>query len=183
MNRSSLLLLAALFTATSLRAQNKPEQDFDYLLGDWAFTAENLEYGKFHGFWSAVRLAEGQILDEYRIVDDKGATVYVTTTLRNYNERLKRWELIGADAGTGLQDFGTAHRVGNEVHIEQRFGVGSSTPSLWRIRYYNILPDRFLWRADRSTDDGKTWVANHMRLEARRIGPPRSLGPLAQPKP
>jgi hypothetical protein len=156
--------------------------DFDYLLGDWEFTAESKEHGKFRGYWSAVRLEEGQILDEYRVVGDKEETIYVTTSLRNYNKVLDRWELIGADAGAGLQDFGTGRRKGAEMHIEQKFGVMSGQPSVWRIRYFNIQPDRFSWAADRSVDDGKTWVKDHQRIEARRVGPARSLGPLAPAK-
>ena len=157
--------------------------DFDYLLGDWEFSAESKEYGSFRGYWSAVRLDEGQILDEYRIVGDKGETYYVTTTLRNYNRALGRWELIGADAGAGLQDFGTGRKVGNEVHIEQKFGVASDTPSVWKIRYHNIRPDGFSWTADRSDDGGKTWEKDFQKIEARRLGPARTLGPLAAPKP
>jgi len=153
--------------------------DFDYLLGDWEFTSVNKEFGKGRGYWSAVRLDEGQILDEYRVVGDAGETYYVTTTLRNYNSVLDRWELVGADAGTGLQDVGTGRRVGAEMHIEQKFGVMSATPSVWKIRYYDIGKDRFSWSADRSTDGGKTWTKDHQQIEARRIGPPRSLGPLA----
>ena len=155
--------------------------EFDYLLGDWQFTAVNAQYGRMRGFWSAVRLAEGQIIDEYRIVGDSNETYYVTTTLRNYNGALDRWELIGADAGTGLQDFGTGRRVGAELHIEQTFGVARGTPSMWRIRYYNIQPDRFSWSADRSADGGKTWVKDYQQIEARRIGPARSLGAFAVP--
>ena len=44
------------------------EDDFDYLLGDWQFTAKSKEYGTFSGVWSAVRLPQGQILDEYRVL-------------------------------------------------------------------------------------------------------------------
>ncbi len=156
--------------------------DFDYLLGDWEFTAVSREYGNFRGYWSAVRLDGGQILDEYRIVGDKNETFYVTSTLRNYNKALDRWELVGMDAGNGLQDVGTALRVGTEMHIEQRFGVMSDQPSTWKIRYYDIQPDRFSWIADRSTDGGKTWQAKHQTIDARRIGPPRALGPLAPAK-
>ncbi len=159
-------------------AQHKPETDFDYLLGDWSFSARHQEYKEFAGRWSAVRLADGQILDEYRILDDKHATIYVTTTLRNYNATARRWELIGADAGGGLLDFGTANRVGNEMHIEQRFEVAAGKPALWRIRYYNIQPDKFSWTADRSTDNGKTWTKAYLQIEARRIGPARTLPPL-----
>jgi hypothetical protein len=153
--------------------------DFDYLLGDWEFTATSQQYGRFRGFWSAARLDQGQVLDEYRVVGDAGETYYVTTTLRNYNSAADRWELMGADAGAGLQDFGTAQRVGDEMRIEQRFGVAKGNPSTLRIRYYNIRPDAFSWAADRSNDDGKTWIKDFQKIEARRIGPARSVGPLA----
>ena len=156
--------------------------DFDYLLGDWAFTADHQEYGKFRGYWSAVRLDKGQILDEFRVVDEKDETIYVTTTLRAYNGALDRWELVGMDAGNGLQDVGTGQRVGSEIHIEQRFGVTTDKPSTMRIRYYDIQPDRFSWTADRSTDGGKTWTQKYEQIEARRIGASRALGPLAVPK-
>jgi hypothetical protein len=170
-------------TQEEIRASYEAHKgDFDYLLGDWEFTAESREYGKFRGYWSAVRLEGGQILDEYRIVDDTSETVYMTTSLRNYNGALDQWELVGVDRGNGLQDMGTGRRDGAEMHIEQRFGVMSGKPSLWRIRYYDIGPDRFSWMADRSMDGGKTWVEKHQTIEARRIGPPRSMEPLAAPK-
>lgn len=98
-----------------------------------------------------------------------------------HNGALDRWELIGADAGMGLQDFGTGRRVGEEMHIEQQFGVTSPEPSHWRIRYYDIQPDRFSWTADRSTDGGKTWTAKYLEIEACRIGPARIMGPIAAP--
>jgi|SRR5580658_40843 hypothetical protein len=158
------------------------QSDFDYLLGDWEFTGESRIYGKFRGYWSAVRLETGQILDEYRVAGDHGETFYVTTTIRAYNAAADRWELIGMDAGGGLQDFGAGQRVDSEMHIEQKFGVASGDPATMRIRYYNIQPDRFSWTADRSTDGGNTWVQNFQQIEARRIGPLRSMGPLAPVK-
>ena len=191
------LLAATLTIMPPLRAQTlsnrTPEQikasyaahqgDFDYLLGDWEFTSVSRDFGAGRGYWSAVRLAEGaQVLDEYRVVGDSGQTYYASATLRAYNAVLDRWELVSAEQGTGLQNVGTAHKAGAEMHIEQKFGVMSPTPSLWRIRYYDIRPDRFSWTGDRSTDGGKTWTAQWLQIEARRIGPPRSLGPLAPAK-
>lgn len=193
MRHAILLLCAGLLAAAHLPAQTAPQRtpeqihasfdahkgDFDYLLGDWEFTSVSREFGPGRGFWSAVRLDEGQILDEYRVVGDTGETYYVTTTFRNYNAVLDRWELVGADAGTGLQDMGTGRRVGAEMHIEQRFGVMSPEPSLWRIRYHDIQPDRFSWAADRSVDEGATWQRDWLTIQARRIGPPRTLPALA----
>ena len=157
--------------------------DFDYLLGDWEFTSMSHDYGKGHGYWSAVRLPDGQILDEYRVVGDKGETYYVSTTLRVYNAVLDQWELVSAEPGAGLQNAGTAHRDGAEMRVEQRFGYGSEHPSLWRIRYYDIKPDRFSWSGNRSTDGGKTWIANFLQIDAHRIGAARTMEPLTHPKP
>ena len=102
--------------------QDAHKGDFDYLLGDWEFTAvRKMPDGpqKFRGYWSALRLDDGQVLDEYRVVSDEGETWYVTATLRNYNVFMDRWELVGASSGSGLLDFGTARREGDEVKIEQ----------------------------------------------------------------
>src|SRR6516164_6000539 len=153
--------------------------DFDYLLGEWEFTVVSKEYEPGKGFWTAVRLATGQILDEFRVVGDKRETWYVTSTLRSYNAGLDRWELVGMVEGGGLQDVGTGQRMGGEVRIEQKFGVATGNTSILRIRYYNIQPDRFSWTADRSMDGGKTWSKEDQKIEAHRIGPARSLGALA----
>lgn len=191
----SLALGLTLFiSAQTLRAQAVPHKteeqlkasyeahqgDFDYLLGDWEFTYVSQEFGKGHGYWSAVRLGEGaQILDEYRVVGDGGETYYVTSTLRVYNPVLDQWELVSTDFGSGLHNIGTARKEGAEMHIEQKFGVMSQKPSISRIRYYDIKPDRFSWTGDRSTDGGKTWTTKWLTIEARRIGPPRNMPPLA----
>ena len=184
----TLLLAAAAATPTPAPAQLTDEQmlarweahraDFDYLLGDWEFTAESGDHGRFHGVWSAVRLPNGQILDEYRVTGDSGETYYLTTTVRSYNAALDRWELVGMDAGGGLQDTGTGERRGSEVHIEQSFGVVTGRPSRLRVRVHSIEPDRFSWVADRSMDGGITWTPQYQKIEARRIGPARELPPL-----
>ncbi|MDQ2765810.1 MAG: hypothetical protein M3Y30_01525 [Gemmatimonadota bacterium] len=162
---------------------DKHKGDFDYLLGDWEWSGTNKQYGKVRGYWSAARLGEGgQLIDEYRVVGDNDETYYVTYTVRSYNAFLDRWDLVGLDTGSGLQNAGTGHREGGEVNIEQRFGVGTPNASTWRIHYSNIRPDAFSWSADRSTDDGKTWTKDFQQIEVRRIGPPRTIGPLTTPR-
>lgn len=186
----ALLLYAPSPAAAQTAPKKTPEQmqaaynthkgDFDYLLGDWTFTAKSREFGMFEGRWSAVRLSTGQILDEYRIVGN-GETIYVTTTIRNFNGVSDRWELIGMDQANGLQDFGTAQRVGTEMRIEQRFGVAGGNAAIMRIRYHHIEAGKFSWAADRSTDGGKTWVTDFQTIEAKRIGPARPMQPLTKP--
>jgi len=181
----SILLIAV---AAPLLAQDTPtpeqqrrnalveqhQGDFDYLLGDWCFTAHSQEWGAYGGFWSAQRLAGGGILDEFRVTSDTGETWHVSNTVRTYNPYLDRWELVGVDGQNGLKNIGAGRREGAEIHLEQTFSGNSPTPDIWRIRYYDIRPDRFSWSADRSTDGGRTWTSNWLRIEARRIGPPRT---------
>jgi hypothetical protein len=50
-------------------------------------------------------------------------------------------------------------------------------------RGIDIQKDRFSWEADRTVDGGKTWIKRQQTIEARRIGPPRSLPALAPPRP
>ena len=151
--------------------------DFDYLLGDWEFSAVSREYGNFRGYWSAVRLDGGQILDEYRIVGDKGETFYVTSTLRNYNKVLDRWELVGMDAGNGLQDVGTAtprrrrdaHRTA--VRCDERSAVDVED-SVLRHPARSILVDR------RPLDRRRQDVAGEASDDRRS---PNRTAPLARP--
>ena len=176
LNRDNHVATSQALSDRIQEASKAHAHDFDYLLGDWEFTAVNRD-GKFRGLWSAVRLADtGQILDN-------GDTYYVSTTLRAYNGILDEWELVSVDhRGTGLTQIGTGHRVGAEMHIEQKFGFGTTKAWISRIRYYDIQSDRFSWNADRSLDNGKTWIKDFQQIEAHRIGPPRALDPLARAK-
>jgi len=184
----TVLALASPATPEKTREQMKAslethKGDFDYLLGDWEFTAVSQQWGKFRGRWSAVRISDGVILDEYRILGDPGETIYATRTLRAYNAPQDQWELVSTDTGTGLQKLGTAHREGSEMRIEQKFGYGTSNPSTWRIHYYNIGADHFSWAADRSTDNGKTWTKDFQTIEAHRIGAaPTAVWALTKPE-
>src|SRR6059058_2643639 len=104
--------------------------DFDYMLGDWEFTVTN-PYGSLTGRWSAVRLRHsGQIMDEFRILDDSGGTYFLSTTWRVYNALRDRWELVSIDSrALGVQNFGTAWREGDVMRVQQESGKG--TDATW----------------------------------------------------
>jgi len=163
---------------------NKHQADFDYLLGDWEFSGVRKRPGagpdqKLHGYLSAARFPQGPtILSTDRFLNDDGTTFFTSSTLSAYNAALDQWELVSTDDGgfgIGLQDHGIAHRDGDEVHIEMRFGSMSGRPTIWRIRHYDIQPNRYSLLADRSIDLGKTWVTNYEQVEVRRLGPRRTL--------
>lgn len=161
-------------TPEQLRASYEAHKnDFDFLLGDWEVTVHSTR-GIRHGYWSAIKLENGQILDEYRLVSDKGETELLLTTARNYNAILDQWELVNMNGRNGLEETGTAHKVGDEIHLEQK--IDQTKPgAIRRVRYYDISQDHFLWNADATPDAGKTWIPNIVQIEAKRIGPPRTI--------
>ena len=160
--------------SAQIATQEKPLHDFDYLLGDWEFTGANTQSGAVHGVWSAAQLGDGEILDEIRITSEHGTT-YRTQYLRIYNFKSRQWEIVATEEGAGLQNRGTAVRDGDEIRIEQTIGTATGKPSLLKIRYYEISPDHFSWSADRSNDNGATWVTGYQQLDVKRIGPARPL--------
>ena len=164
--------------APRLSAQNPanppPSDDvhraaFDYLLGDWEFTGKRggpngqLE---FKGFWTATRTPDNRsLVDEYRVVDDAGKTLYVTTTLRAFHPGEHRWSIVSIEpAGTFAE--GKAWLDGADMRIEQSFG---GRPL--RFRYHDIQPDRFSWVG--SGPDASGNYVEFQWIEARRVGPPR----------
>ena len=175
--------MVLLLLAPAAFAQTAHKSDFDYLLGDWQFTAKNHQYGTFGGVWSAMRIGDGPlVLDEYRVTGDKGETYYVTRTLRAYNPTTDQWDLVSSEEGNGLQNAGSGKREGDEVHVTQQFGTGTSHAATLRIRYYNIGADHFSWTADRSTDGGKSWTKDFQQIEAKRIGPARTMATITPAK-
>ncbi|MBV9443403.1 MAG: hypothetical protein JO217_11970, partial [Acidobacteriaceae bacterium] len=155
-------------TSEQVNPSSTHKSDFDFLLGDWEFTSESPQYGKFGGLWSFVRLETGQILDEYRVTGNNGQTFYITAAIRAYNAVADRWESISMDPGAGLQSFATDERIDSEMHSEQKAGGAAGKQITLRVRYYNIQPDHFSWSADRSTDGGQTWTKDFQRIEANR---------------
>lgn len=152
---------------------------FDYLLGDWAFTGERLGPNgrqKFKGFWTATRTpANGTIVDEYRVVDDSGRTVYVTTTLRRFHPGEQRWALVSIEGNGNLAE-GRGWKDGPDMRIEQDYGGG-----LLRFRYYSIQPDRFSWVG--AGPDAAGTYREFQWIEARRVGPHRPGIMAVQPRP
>ena len=52
---------------------------------------------------------------------------------------------------------------------ENRYVIQHYGSTLMRIRYFAITDTAFLWRADMSNDDGKSWFNDRWTMSARRI--------------
>jgi hypothetical protein len=72
--------------------------------------------------------------------------------------------MMGVEPKGGAWAPGLMWRVGNDRLLIQHYGS-----AIMRIRYFAIEEHHFLWRADRSTDGGKTWLLDAWTMEANRI--------------
>jgi len=57
--------------------------------------------------------------------------------------------------------------LADEGYQVEAIGTGEKA-LITRIRYYAVTPDHFLWRADGSSDGGKTWIRDFWKIEANR---------------
>ena len=147
--------------------------EFDFLDGKWNIRFQSrkspTEFGPARaGTWSAHRTHDGLVIeDEFSLINPDGSRT-LTLTYRVYNPARKTWEIAGVAAKQGSPWApGVSWGNGRDRFVVQTYGTGPDA-LITRIRYYNITPDHFLWRADGSTDGGKTWIRDFWKIEANR---------------
>jgi hypothetical protein len=141
---------------------------FDFLVGEWTFTFQQKAAGDAWappttGTWTVKKKTATANL----VVEDVwqlGASPDPTLSWRVFNPARQLWEMQGLKARRGSWDPGIAWGTGDVRYVEQTFtGVSQA-----RIKYYNIKPNSFSWRADVSVDGGKTWMRDAWLIEAKR---------------
>jgi hypothetical protein len=144
--------------------------DFDFLIGTWTFRFQQRGEGnQFRavqpGEWVTRKTHDGAVVeDTWRL----GASTNPTITYRVFNQAKQIWELQGTHPRTGGWDAGIAWTRpdrADERYLVQHFNDGKL---LVRIKYYEIKADSFRWRADGSSDEGKTWTPDIWKMEAVR---------------
>jgi len=170
-------VLPAAIPAVDVAQKPASATDFDFLEGKWDVVYNNSQPGippNVPGSWTASKQADGRVLyDEFRLFGQKGETVFLGTTYRVFDEVRRQWDMRyvglltpGSDGSvrkTAQWSDLTAWREGSTMRVDQQ----SAGYSL-RITYSDIAKDHFRWKADVSTDGGKTWKADQIKIEAKR---------------
>ena len=148
--------------------------DFDFLDGKWNIRFQTRKSAtEFNpataGTWSARRTHDGLVIeDEFSLINRTNGNRSLTLTYRVYNRARKTWEIAGVSAKQGSPWApGVSWSDGSDRFVVQTYGTGPDA-LITRIRYYNVTADHFLWRADGSTDGGKTWIRDFWKIEANR---------------
>ena len=148
--------------------------DFDFLDGKWTIRFQErkspTEFAPARtGTWSAHRTHGGLVIeDEFSIINPSTGSRSLTLTYRVYNKTRKTWEIAGVSASQGSPWApGVSWSDGRDRFVVQTYGTGDNA-LITRIRYYAVTANHFLWRADGSTDGGKTWIRDFWKIEANR---------------
>jgi hypothetical protein len=182
-----ILLLAAALAAFTIGsyAQSRdipPEaKQFDFLLGQWQVDVKPKLSGiagmihgapKLQGAWKAWRTLDGlAVEDELRIIDASGNPISLTHALRIYSKADGRWKLSGLDAYRARFSESAGGLEAGEMRISGRGLDAEGKPSLTRTRYYDVSPNGFRVRQDRSSDNGQTWDEGVLEMVATRTAP------------
>ena len=148
--------------------------DFDFLDGKWNIRFQSRKSAtEFNpavaGTWSAHRTHDGLVIeDEFSLINPDDGSKSLTLTYRVYNKARKTWEIAGVSAKNGGPWApGVSWSDGRDRFVVQTYGTGEKA-LITRIRYSAVTADHFLWRADGSSDGGKTWIRDFWKIEANR---------------
>ena len=164
--------LGANFSIADSATGKATVNDFDFLVGRWRFRFQQQQTDgtwnpPFTGQWTARRNAadSGLIVDHWRADRPNASEESGTWTYRAFDRQRQQWVMMGVGTGNGGRwEPGLVWSDGENRYAVQRYGS-----DIVRIRYFAITPTHFLWRADESSDGGRTWRPDHWTMEAFRL--------------
>jgi hypothetical protein len=155
-------------------------RQFDFLIGQWQVSGEVKTSGllamihgrpKLVGSWKAWRVADDHgIEDELRLTDASGNPTSAVHFTRTFSREESRWNITSRDTYKGGLPPATARWHGDEMLV---MGSGTSPEGKHyrsRTHFVAITPVSFRMVQDRSDDEGKTWEAAAVTLNAIRTG-------------
>lgn len=151
---------------------------FDFLVGQWDVEVTPKVSGmaamlhgapKLSGVWKAWKALDGfGVEDELRIVDASANPISLSHTLRVWDSRNKRWAVQGLDVYRARFSSSQGQWQDNEMRLTGSGTSPEGKPTLTRTRFFDITPQGFRMKQDRSIDDGATWDEGVLSIVAKR---------------
>jgi hypothetical protein len=153
-------------------------QQFTFLIGQWDLAVKVPAIGlaqKIHGIpklvgsWKAWRALDGLgIEDELRITDEAGNPVGLGASLRVFDRAAKHWSITTVDGYTARSTTSTAEWRDGAMTMSSQGTDAEGKPFLSRTRFFDITPQSFHYRQERSFDDGNKWNES-LSIDAKRV--------------
>lgn len=137
---------------------------YGWLIGDWEMDAEvyaddgtrHTGRGEIHFGW----VLQGRAIQDVWILPG----IFYGTTLRVYDPGLDAWHILWSDPLRQRYTRQIGRARGKDIVQEGKADTGAAI----RWSFSEITPVSFLWRGERSFDDGATWQLQS-EFRARRI--------------
>ncbi|SMD32368.1 Protein of unknown function [Reichenbachiella faecimaris] len=169
-----LLMTCVSFMATlNLFAQNEGLKKIDFFIGEWELTTKasrpdgSVMMGKARTKAYYI-LDQSAIQDDFFALDANDKIVFRGTSIRSFNRQSGKYQIVWVMPGmTGITDISGVMSNGKLVTTGK--GYDGNGEFLERFEYYNIEPNSYSFKMDRSYDGGKTWLVNFSSFEAKKV--------------
>jgi len=127
----------------------------DFWLGDWDVSWVGRTGRRGSGRNRITRVVDGRgVLEQFDGRVPGGQLLGMSLSIRDNEDG--RWRQTWIDSSGGYLDFVGVAADGRIAF--QRPTVEDGVPTLRRMVWTDVEPDRFAWRWQRSTDQGATWT-------------------------
>lgn len=174
----ALLLCAGAAPEGPNPAAPRETSQFGFLIGTWDCTTRFRQadgaWREGTATWTGYYILGGWAIQDDWVSPRPDGGVFHGTNIRSFNPRTKKWDNRWLPQGSLEWKHFEAEKVGDTMVMLGK-GEDARGPFLDRNTFYDIRPDGWRWRKDRSYDGGESWLeAGH--IEARRRGAARPGG-------
>lgn len=173
MKKLTLILLFSTCIQSLLFSQNEGLKKLDFFVGEWELTTKasrpdgTVAMGKARTKAYYI-LDKAAIQDDFYALDPNDNVVFRGTSIRSFNNQTGKYQIVWIMPGvTGITDISGVMTNGKLVTTGK--GYDGNGEFLERFEYYNIQPDSYSFKMDRSYDGGQSWMLNFSTFDAKRV--------------
>lgn len=142
------------------------ESQYDFWVGKWEVTWQENNGGTGRGTNEIYKILDGTALEENFIVLEGTNIGYKGRSISSYNEKNNAWKQVWVDNNGGYieltGDIDGEDRIFKTKPVEQ-----DGVTATYKMVFYDIKEDSFVWDWKKSTDGGQTWELS-WRIHYRR---------------
>lgn len=172
MSRNPAMTLAVLllFGGSTLGGESRrnpqapPEtEQFAFLVGEWNCATRFMKpdgsgYSEGRAKWTGYFILDGWAIQDDWVGDQANGQKSYGTNIRSFNPQTGKWDNRWLGAGNLQWKYFAAEKSGETMVMMGGEGKDNFGDFIDRNTFYDIGPDSWSWRKDRSYDGGETWI-------------------------
>ena len=159
-----------------LNPQAPPETaQYSFLIGEWDCTTKFMRpdgsgYNEGRAKWTGYYILDGWAVQDHWISYLSNGQEGHGTNVRSFNPQTKKWDNRWLGAGNLQWKYFSSEQQGDTMVMTGGEGRDPRGEFIDRNTFYDITPNHWRWRKDRSYDGGETWIEGIGFIEATRAG-------------